>query len=139
MYVDSPEEACGVLQETLARLNFERFPMRIDIRLFNKDSFDAGWVPRVVITLSIRDRETKEPRQIGVYVPITVRWEFKLRTELAMQYANALYQSVRQAVLHEIAECCEYEGRLLDDPHEKAPYSLRPEHDPRFPEFRNGY
>lgn len=142
MYVETPGEAHTVLDEVLSRIDLSRFPVPIKLsQLGNRPSPEEWmcWSPRVRMTLSIRDRVTREPQDISIFVPLTVEWKCCQRGDLLRDFVRAVYQSVRQAVLHEIAECFEYEGRLYDDPHAEAPYSLRPEHDVRFPDFRNVY
>lgn len=139
MYVVTVADAYQVLLEVISKLSFARFPLAIAIRPIYGAPTSEHANPTVTINMQVKDRMTGAPREIGVVVAVTVRWQGLSRMELDRAYAKMLYQSVRQAVLHEIAECTEYEGCLFDDPHDGHPHSLRPEHDPRFPNFRNGY
>jgi hypothetical protein len=135
LHVANLNEAHLVLLEVLDRIDLRRFPMPITIRPQKYlDTFEVRTT--VVIKMSVTDRDLVTPRDALVTVPLSVRWEYRSRSQYARDLAMAIYAAVRQCVLHEVAECFEYEGRLIDDPHTSGINTLREEHDIRFPDFR---
>lgn len=141
MYVEHCMQASELLEEVISRLHFQRFPLPIKVRQVGKPSDraqDLYWRAQVVVTITVSDREDGHLRDIQVHVPVYARWERMLVHDLRMEYLRRVYTAVRQSVLHELAECAVFEGKLFDDPHGgPTPRLLRPERDERFPPDHN--
>lgn len=136
MYGDNCLEASALLDEVLSKLRFTRFPLPLSVKQNGKPTSerdDLTWSPRIVVTVAVIERTTIAREERKVHMPLRVRWYAMTRAEMIEEYLRTVYTAVRQVVLHELAECAEFDGRLFDDPHGAHPYLLRPERDNRFP------
>lgn len=135
MYVEDCIKASALLDTVIARLRSPRFPLPITVRQTCKPTSvkeDLDWTPQIIVSITVVPREGGERRDMLIHMPLQARWRGRTDLEVVEDYLRTVYTAVRQAVLHELAECVEYDGRLLDDPHEEHLGLLRPERDDRF-------
>lgn len=136
MWISSPQEAYEALCSVISRINVDRLRIGLTIEARCRPVGHPDWRPQVHVSMDIVDRHTHASRRVTIFVPLYVEWRNAARAGYERDLAMAIYRSVRQCVLHEVAECFEFEGRLIDDPHDGYPHEVRPEHDARFPDFR---